>query len=226
MEALLIRYRCPLLIWLQVHLRLSETDSEDMLHQFIAKRVIGSPFLNRADPKRGRFRSFLLTSLKNFVIQTWQQESRQKRRPANGTVPLDSQPEQTTELTPEFLFEAHWALTTLKEALRQTRDQCLSLGEPAVWEVLRVRLIESHSRSQTNTTYETLVKQFNFATPQHVSTALTTGQRRLKKHFAEQVAASSWTEADLDEELNYLREILENPAAWQTDFAGRIFEGL
>ncbi len=53
-------------------------DAQDLTQEFLA-RLIERESLNSVTPEKGRFRSFLLASLKNFLVNEWTRSQRQKR---------------------------------------------------------------------------------------------------------------------------------------------------
>jgi hypothetical protein len=88
-------------------------------------RVLEGRYLDRADPEKGRFRSFLLTSLKFFVAD---EEDRHRARKRGGglLVPLEFssgeeryQREPAPDETPERIFERRWALSLLDRVVEK-----------------------------------------------------------------------------------------------------------
>src|SRR5215216_106975 len=69
LERLCRLYRYPLYVHVR-RLGWKAEDAEDLTQQFLA-RFLERKYLERADPERGRFRSFLLTSLKHFLADEW-----------------------------------------------------------------------------------------------------------------------------------------------------------
>lgn len=98
-------------------------EAEDHAQAFFA-HLLESRHLRRADPQRGRFRSFLLTCLKNFVANERERAAAQKRGGGRPLLALDfgaaeraySALELAHELTPEREFDRRWALTVLGRA--------------------------------------------------------------------------------------------------------------
>jgi RNA polymerase sigma-70 factor (ECF subfamily) len=83
-----------------------------------------------ADPQRGRFRAFLLASLKNFLANEWEKQRTQKRGGGRTVLSLDFEAgesrfrlEPADQLTPERLFEKQWALTLLENVLCELRQE-------------------------------------------------------------------------------------------------------
>src|SRR5205814_4842812 len=89
-----------------------------------------------ARQERGRFRSFLLTSVKNFLANEHDHRMAQKRGGGQTPISIDadawgaalSLPELVTHLTPETLFERQWTLALLDRALRDLEKEAERSG--------------------------------------------------------------------------------------------------
>ena len=101
----------------------SPEDAEDLVQGFWTQ-IIERGALRLADPARGRFRSFLLGSLKHFMANEWRRQNRIKR---GGTAPhfrigskdaetgLSLEPQDNA--SPDRLFDRDWALALLDKVL-------------------------------------------------------------------------------------------------------------
>ena len=105
-----------------------EEDAKDLTQHFFA-RFLERKYLQLADPERGRFRSFLLTALKNFLANEWEKASAQKRGRLE-TISWDGfdpearyRHEPTDSMSPDRLYEKRWAATLLEGVLVQLRDE-------------------------------------------------------------------------------------------------------
>ena len=98
-------------------------DAQDVTQSFIASLLEKNSFA-RADPELGRFRSFLLGSLKKFVIDWQRHRQAQKRGSETSIFSIDAtkaesryELEPVDVMTPERIFARRWALTLLETAL-------------------------------------------------------------------------------------------------------------
>ena len=87
--ALLEKYSRPLIVQLGFKFHVDEERAADWLHEFIARKVLLGELLSKASRGRGRFRTFLLNAIDNFVVSELRKEQAKKRQPQNGTVSLD-----------------------------------------------------------------------------------------------------------------------------------------
>jgi RNA polymerase sigma factor (sigma-70 family) len=100
--------------------------------------------LGRADPLKGKFRSFLLGSLQNYLSTEGDRAHCLKRGGNVEFVPLDMESaegryrfEQGDQLSPEKIFEARWALILLEHALTVLGCQFAIRRKEAVFETLK-----------------------------------------------------------------------------------------
>ena len=118
-------------------------EAEDLTQAFFT-RLLEKHVVQAADPQRGRFRSFLLASFKNFVANERDRERAQKRGSGQVTVGLDFETaearysaEPVDTLTPDAVFERQWALGVLDRVLVTLRDECKKAGKSALFDQVR-----------------------------------------------------------------------------------------
>jgi RNA polymerase sigma-70 factor (ECF subfamily) len=92
--------------------------------------------LRSVSPAKGKFRSFLIASLKNFLANEWDKSQTLKRGGRFSLVPFDSGPGETRyreesalDMTPDKAFEQRWALALLDKVLQQLREEYDSAGK-------------------------------------------------------------------------------------------------
>jgi RNA polymerase sigma factor (sigma-70 family) len=95
-------------------------------------RLIERGGLKNVSPERGRFRSFLLASVRHYLFNEIDRERAQKRAPPKPLVPLGVESaedrylaEPADEATPETLFENKWASTVFDRTLERLRAECV-----------------------------------------------------------------------------------------------------
>ncbi|HVC94832.1 MAG TPA: protein kinase [Pirellulales bacterium] len=136
------RYWYPL----YAHVRRRGIDADlaqDLTQEFFA-RLMEKEYLQVADRNRGRFRSFLLSTLDHFLANHWRRQRAQKRGGRQPTVPIDFalgegryQNEPADLATPEALYERHWALTLLAQALAALEEEYTAAGKADRFEQLK-----------------------------------------------------------------------------------------
>lgn len=117
-------------------------DAQDLTQEFFAHFLQKAAF-RLADPARGRFRTFLLHSLSNFLVNEWKRSQRVKRGGGAACVSLDVADaehryarEPATTMTPERAYEHRWAMTLLEQVLAELEQEYARAGRGRVFEEL------------------------------------------------------------------------------------------
>ena len=112
----------------------SPHDAQDLTQEFFA-RLLERHTLAIADPNRGRFRSFLLSTMNHFLAHEWEKVRAQKRGGGCQILSLDlAQAEERYDLepagnsSPDKLFDKHWATALLEEVLNQLEAEYQHAG--------------------------------------------------------------------------------------------------
>ena len=110
--------------------------AEDMVQEFFA-RLLEKKYLAQVDQSKGRFRSFLLGSLKHFLSNERDKDRAQKRGGGRMVIALDGLDararyavEPADDMTPERLFDRRWALAVLELVLDRLRGSMLRAARP------------------------------------------------------------------------------------------------
>ena len=118
-------------------------EAEDLTQAFFT-RLLEKHVVQAADPQRGRFRSFLLASFKNFVANERDREHAQKRGSGQVIVGLDFESaearysaEPVDTLTPDAVFERQWAVGVLDRVLVTLRAECIAAGKVELFDQVR-----------------------------------------------------------------------------------------
>jgi RNA polymerase sigma factor (sigma-70 family) len=184
--------------------------AEDLTQAFFA-RLLEKKAVRLADPQRGRFRSFLLASLRNFLSNEWDRTRSVKR--GGGTAPLSLDAasaearygnEPAHDLSPERLYERRWALTLLELAMSQLQRQLVERGNGKLFDRLQGLLAGERS----DVSYRELGNELGMS-----ESAVKTAVHRLRQRFGAlvrgQVAQTVSSTDQVDDELNYLFSALE-----------------
>ena len=184
-------------------------EAQDMTQDFFVM-ILEGKLLQSADPHRGRFRSLLLKSLKNFLIDAEVKRRRQKRGGGVQFVSWEEwMSEEPSKLTvsaralgccpAEALFDFSWAATIAEEALRRLREECHSMGGRRVYEILNGYL----TTERTEISYQDLSIQLGVPEAS-VKRLLHEFRVRYRGLLREEVAKTIGNEADVDDEIRYL----------------------
>lgn len=193
LDELLRLYLPALRAYLLYRRRLDPHRAEDLLQAFVARQVLERKLLCRFDASRGRFRSFLLKSLQNFVFD----------HPASGGNHVPVAPcEPVAEPDPP-VFELEWSRQLLRETLRRMERDCLAEGKPARWELFCARVVGPTLTGAEEPSYRSLVNRFGFRSAEQACNALVTAKRQFERTLrnlireTEHVATSEEIDAEI-----------------------------
>lgn len=160
---------------LRLYHRLAAADADDVSQGFFQERVLRPGWLARADRARGRFRSFLLVSLTNYLRDHLPELSRLVEREAEA------------EAGEADIFEVIWAQGVMESALERARQACLDAGQATFWELFEARVVRPAVTRAEAESYAACLERLGFASVQQACNALVTVNRRLQKALREVV---------------------------------------
>ena len=181
--------------------------AQDLTQEFFV-RVLEGRYLDRADPEKGRFRSFLLTSLKFFVAD---EEDRQRAQKRGGGLlaPLEFssgedryQREPAHDETPERVFERRWALSVLDRVVEELRKEFVRHGRPEHFERLKVFLL-----GRADAPYTALAREMN-TSEGALKVAIHRLRKRYRDLFRQEIADTVADPAEVESEIRYLASVL------------------
>ena len=184
-------------------------DAEDLTQAFFA-RLLEKNALASVRPEHGRFRSFLLASLKNVLSNEWDRAQAQRR--GGGRLPISlhgADPETryalepADDLTPEMVFERRWAWAGLEQAMTALRREYAAEEKGDLFEELGGFLPGGRGT----------VSRAELAAKRGVTVgAIDVAVHRLRQRFGallrEQVSETVCSEPEVKEEIRYLISIL------------------
>jgi len=182
-------------------------EAGDLTQSYFAE-LLAKDFLVDVDPSKGRFRSFLLSSLEHFLSHQRERAGAQKRGGRSRTVSLDVEGAeqryrlQSQEMTPEQAFEYRWAVTILNRALARLEQDSADAGDAKEFATLKKYLTSVGAQVPYREAAEALGISAG---------AVKTAVYRLRKRFGEYLRAEvSDTVADPAEVDDELRRLLTN----------------
>ena len=180
-------------------------DAQDLTQEFFA-RLLSRNDLARVRREKGRFRSFLLASLKHFLTNEWKRARRLKRGGGQTIVPLDSGDAETRfghepahDLTPEKLFERRWALTLLDSTLTALRREHEDAGKTRQFDELKIFLTGGDGLPS----YAEVGDRLNVR-EDAVKMAVSRLRKRYRELLRAEIAHTVSSPAEIDDELRQL----------------------
>ena len=179
-------------------------DAQDLTQEFFA-RLLEKNSLADITRERGKFRSFLLASLKHFLVDEWR-KAQSAKRGGGRVVSLDAADaenrfarEPADAVTPEKLFEQNWALALLDAVYRRLQREYEQAGKGAQFAALKFCLTGARSAAP----YADIAARLGL--PENTVKTLV---RRLRQHYRQllrdEVAQSVAAPGEIEDELNCL----------------------
>ena len=186
-------------------------DARDLTQEFFA-RLIAKHWVADADPARGRFRAFLLTALKRFLINEWHHGQCAKRGGGLTFISLEAVAaeeryalESPDPATPELLYDRRWAITQLEAALAHLAAECQRAGEGERFAALQPCLLGRRAERG----YAVLAAQLGL-TESAVKSAVHRWRLRLRELLRAEIAQTVGSEAEVELELRHMFEVLQH----------------
>jgi len=181
--------------------------AQDLTQGFFIRMLEGR-YLDRADPEKGRFRSFLLSSLKFFVADE-EDRDRAHKRGGGALVPLEFSSgeeryrrEPAHDETPERIFERRWALSVLDRVVEALHNEFVQHGRPDHFERLKVYLL-----GQSDAPYAALAREMK-TSEGALKVAIHRLRKRYRELFRQEIADTVADPAEVESELRYLATVL------------------
>lgn len=187
----------------------STEDARDLAQGFFAK-LLEKQWLDSADDSRGRFRTFLLTALKRYLINEWHREHTAKRGGGREVVPLDADlaerlyaPEGEQSRTPDELFDRRWALAMLDAAMSRLEGEYRNSDRVQEF----AKLVPGLTASRGETDYQDLAGSLG-STVGAARVAVHRMRKRFRILVREEVARTVTRDEDIDSEMSALMQAL------------------
>ena len=179
--------------------------AEDYTQAFFAVLLQRRGF-QQASPQRGKFRSFLLSSLNHFLADERDRAEAQKRGGGREIVSLDVEDAETRyrlepahDLTPEKLFEKSWSLTILGNAMARLKAEFTEAGKQQTFECLKPHLPAGRGPAS----YKDVAAELAM-TEGAVKVAVHRLRQRYRRLVRDEIAQTVSTPEQVDEEIRDL----------------------
>ena len=190
-----------------------EHDAKDLVQSFCL-HLQEKHALAKADRQRGKFRTFLLSSLQNFLGHEYERSRAQKRGGGQELIRLDAEEadaryrlEPSHSATPETIFEKRWAHALLEQTVSDLRADFVRRGKERLFEGLS-SFLTSDLRENS---YQAAANQMGLPL-----SAIKTNVHRLRRDYGaklrEEIARTVSSPDEVDDELLHLRKVLASAA--------------
>lgn len=208
LEELCAAYWLP--VYVHVRHRVSDVHEAQDLTQAFFERLLEKEAIAAANPERGRFRAFLLTACKRFLVNKWHKLRAEKRGGGRRALSLDfdsGESQQSLqavdELTPERSYERQWAITLLARVLGRLENEFETKGKRSQFEELKPFLTGRRS----STGYAAVAEKLGMT-----EGAVKVAAHRLRSRYREllrtEIAQTVETPEEVEDEIRRLFVVL------------------
>ena len=183
----------------------SPHDAQDLVQSFFAALIERSPF-QQLSPEKGRFRSFLLAALGNFLADERDRRHAAKRGGGQIILSLDETRaeerftlEPSTDASPEKEFDRRWALAVLERALEALAGEQRAAGKQKTFDHLQPFLTDATSSRD----YSEVAAELNMQ-PNTVAVTVRRLRQRYRELVRAEIAGTVAQPADVDAEMGHL----------------------
>jgi RNA polymerase sigma factor (sigma-70 family) len=190
---------------------LDAEDAQDLTQEFFL-RLLRKNYPAQADPGKGKFRSFLLLTLRHFLADEYDRARTRKRGGGQLVLSLSEEAaeeqyclELPSDASPEQLFERRWARKILEQAVARLRSENQAPGRAEAYSVLRA----FEPGEQCPPSYAEAASRLGISESAVKSMVYRLRQRH-RELVRDEIAQTVSTEAEIEEELRHLIAVISN----------------
>jgi RNA polymerase sigma-70 factor (ECF subfamily) len=189
--------------------------AKDLTQAFLHEVVLNRHLVERAESSKGRFRSFLLHALNQYLLDEHRKETALKNIPREKLVPLDfadppTLPQTVDKLDAEKSFNYVWKANLLEHTLAEVKDRYMKRGMETHWYMFQDRLLSPILEGKKPPSLREICSQYDIENEATVSNMLNTVKKLfrsvLKNHVNQTVISGVVAEEELKEIFKFLEK--------------------
>lgn len=195
---LYLKYSRPVFSYLR-RKGFNSDQAKDLVQGFFSEKVLGRQLLQKADRSRGKFRTFLLTAVRNYAIDI--------HRTVKPMQEIDEKYEKSTDIgDPEAEFDIVWAKELLQSILAELQAECESRNKMIHWKVFKSWLLEPNFDKE-KVDMSAICVQYDIDDPSKAYNMISNLKGRFRKILRRRLSRHLDSETEIDDEINHFLEI-------------------
>jgi RNA polymerase sigma-70 factor (ECF subfamily) len=191
--------------------------AKDLTQGFFHEVVLNRNLVQRADQAKGRFRTFLLHALDQYLLNEKRRQATQRRSPRGRLVSFDvidppTLPEAVSRLSPEDSYNYAWTASMLDQVLSDVEARCVEDGLETHWHVFQERVVEPILGDTSPPSIAELCKKYRIKDQKKAANMLTTVKRRVRKALNLFLRNTATSEDEMHEEFAELAQLFSKSA--------------
>lgn len=195
---------------IRLYIRAQVDDSfkaQDLTQGFLA-HLLQTDFFQTQANHQGRFRAYLIGTLKRYLISMRRKETAKKRGYGTTLIPIHTAQQDlvghSDQRSPEKEYHRAWARALVSKALEDLRLKLAGEGMESRFESLKPFLLH-----EPEATYQEAAKRLGM-TPSAVKSAIRRLRQRFQDGLRDQLAATVSSQGDVEEEIRFLLGLFED----------------
>jgi hypothetical protein len=195
----------------------SNEQAKDLTQSFFHEVVLNRELVHRADQNKGRFRSFLLHALNQYLINETKKSNVRQRIPQDKLIPIDmidplNLPLALQESDPETTYHYAWMSALLDQIIATVRRDCHEHGLETHWQMFSERVVEPILNNHAPPPLSDICRRHGIQYPQKASNMIATVKRRFHSALRESVRTTVLSEGQLEDELIEIMNVFPKTA--------------
>jgi RNA polymerase sigma-70 factor (ECF subfamily) len=219
-KVLLQRYWKPVYCYLR-RKGFNNEDAKDLTQGFFHEVVLNRQLVQRSHQAKGRFRSFLLHALNQYIINQRAKQTATIRIPQDKLVSLENidsseLPQDSSACEPDASYNYAWISALLDQVLIALKQSCREEGLQAHWELFRARIVEPTLTGEPAPPLSEISTRLGVEDTRRASNMIITVKRRFREMLRKSIRNTVISNDQVDEELDEIIRFLPKSAQ---DFA-------
>jgi RNA polymerase sigma-70 factor (ECF subfamily) len=186
--------------------------AKDLTQGFFQEVVLGRSLVEHTERSRGRFRTFLLTALQQYVAGVYRKQATQKRMPKGELLGLDEidpseMPEAPARFSPEESFHYAWAAQLLDRLFEEVEAKCRADGKILHWQIFQYRVLQPIIENTDPPSLTEICQMHGIDSPSKASNMIVTVNRRFRATLKRYIRRSVVHDSDVDSEFGELMQV-------------------
>jgi len=191
--------------------------AKDLTQGFFHEIVLNLNLFGRADQSKGRFRSFLLYALNQYLMNEKRRETAQKNIPKHKIVSLDaieppSLPQTIIESNPEDSYHYAWVSAMLDQVLSDVKHACCEQGMETHWSIFSERVVQPMLNNAAPPSLKDICEKYSIESEKKASNMIVTAKRRFQSALKQYIRSTVASESQMADELKEILKFIPKKA--------------
>jgi hypothetical protein len=191
--------------------------AKDLTQGFFHEIVLNLNLFGRADQSKGRFRSFLLYALNQYLMNEKRRETAQKNIPRHKIVSLDAieqpvLPQSVIASSPEDSYNYAWVSAMLDQVLSDVKRICYEQEMETHWSIFSERVVQPMLNNAASPPLKDICEKYGIENEKKASNMIITVKRRFQNALKQYIRSTVASESQMAEELKEILKFLPKKA--------------